>query len=91
MKNATLIISLFCGSVSGTALAGDDAKSIEILERKAISITINASNNGEPVSGALVKILGDGMVIGAGNTDASGAATISIPQYGKQVLSLIHI
>ncbi len=61
---------------------------IEILSKEAVSVTISITADGKPVKGALVRITSSGMAVGAATSDETGKAAISLPTYGKQLVTI---
>ncbi len=66
------------------------AKSNISAVKEALTVNVSVSCDGKGVSGAMVKLVTKvgGITIGAAATDASGKALISVPTYGKQLVSI---
>jgi len=88
MKNIILITSLIFSGFSTAVYAETIIEWNETGQKEGLSVTISATYGSEPVEGALVKITHERTVVGAGNTDANGSANISLPQYGKQLVTI---
>ena len=86
MKKACFFIAVLMASFTGIANSNEPPVSIEISEKAPVSVSIIATHNGEPVQGALVKIVSNRIVIGAGTTDAQGKADVKIEKYNSQVV-----
>ena len=80
---ATMLVSF--GSFSATTVVKNPMEN-EI--KVGVSLTVSVKSDGEPVKGALVKIVSNRMVIGAGTSDDSGNTKISIESYGDQLVTI---
>ena len=90
MKKIYVLVSVILASSGAFAFDGVSTTIINSVkeQRAGVEITITVNSNGAVVKGALVKVVADKMVIGAGTTNESGAVSISIPTYGGQSVSI---
>jgi len=61
---------------------------IEKVEMDAVSVSITVTSDGNPVSGALVKIVNEKTVVAAGTTNENGVAAIKLPTYSGEGVTI---
>jgi hypothetical protein len=90
MKRIYILVSVILASSGAFAFSENPTIVASIVsEQKAgVDVTITVNSNGTVVKGALVKIVADKTVIGAGTTSESGSVSISIPTYGDQIVTI---
>ena len=89
MKRIYMLLAAFCFSLSApvSAMNIEEGVTVEAKEGVAVTITVKSST-GKAVKGALIKVIANKMVIGAGSTDEGGNAAIKIASYGKQTVDI---
>ena len=90
MKKIYILVSVILASSGAFAFnENPTVVSTSVVDQKAgVDITITVNSNGTVVKGALVKVVADKTVIGAGTTNESGSVSISIPTYGDQTVTI---
>ena len=88
MKKTYILVSLALISFASFTTKANINPVIESHVNNSISITVSVKSGTEVVKGALVKLVTDRMVIGAGTTDESGNTTINIQVYGGQPVTI---
>ena len=82
-----MLVSLFMASF-GSMATTIETTTIENVVIDAVSVSITVTAEGNPVAGALVKILNEKTVVAAGTTNEMGIATIKLPTYSGEGLTI---
>jgi len=88
MKKLYVLVAVIMASFVTFASVAETSVAIENIAKEGVDVTIAVNSGGETVKGALVKIVAQRMVIGAGTTDESGNVTINIASYGNQLVTI---
>ncbi|MDB4324367.1 hypothetical protein N9963_03115, partial [Crocinitomicaceae bacterium] len=88
VKNLYLFVVVALTSWGSFAVSEKPINSSNWNIKEAVSVTVSLNNGGNAVKGALIKIIGERIVIGAATSDESGNATINIASYGGQLVSI---
>jgi len=88
MKKRFILIGLLLTSFGAFSMNIGVEPGVKQEIKEGVSITVSVKSGDTPVKGALVKVFSARMVIGAGTTDASGNAAITINSYGTQPVTI---
>lgn len=88
MKNIYIAATLILCSFGVQAAEADKSPITSVEIQEGVSVTINVKSEGQPVAGALIKIVHNRITVGSRTTDASGNATVSVKNYTGQVVSI---
>lgn len=88
MKKVYVLVAVVLASFGTFASTEGTIVSIENNIKEGVDVVISVTSDGAAVKGALVKIVAERMVIGAGTTDEGGNVSINIASYGGQMVSI---
>lgn len=79
MKNMFIFAAMVVGALGVQATESDKLPVTQThVADEVTTITVNVKSDGNPVVGALIKVVYERTTVGSGTTDASGNASVAI-------------